>query len=82
MSRVASCSASKIPPLAPFAANRTTKPTWKPVKLTYDSLTVSGGFSSKTFVVNTIIVEETTHKDTVVVVTKNADWFLKTVGVT
>jgi hypothetical protein len=79
MSLVAPCSASQTP-VAPLAAKRTSKPTWKPIQLTYDSVTVSGGFSSKTFVVRTIIVETATNSDSFVEVTKNADWFLKTVG--
>jgi len=66
--------------LVPFAANRTTKPTWKPVTLTSASLTISGGFSARRFVVSTITVDDTTASDTFVDVTKNADWFLKIVG--
>lgn len=80
MPRVGPCSVSSIPSLLPFAANRTAKPTWKPIQLAYDSITISGGFSSRMFVVNTIVVKDATTSDIFVEVTKNADWFLKTVG--
>ena len=79
MSLVAPCSASQTP-VTHLAAKRTSKPTWKPIKLIYDSVTISGGFSSKTFVVQTIMVDAVTKTDSFVEVTKNADWFLKTVG--
>ena len=67
--------------LTPIAFSKA-KAKWRPIEMRTNSLTLKGGFSGRTFVVDTLDVHDPlkAEPDTFVAIKKNEEWFLKLCG--